>query len=147
MLQLGSQHRTRERIRESAVLNKTLHHGHEVGKLLDLVDEDQRLARNEGLVSHEREACYEIRYIGGLSQRALRRLIEVEIDCQKALILLATQALYQIAFTDLARTCHEKCCLTTSGRPNAVETRRPSCETRRTPFAAIVLSILAGLFQ
>lgn len=70
-----------------------------------------------GLVSHEREACYEIRYIGGLSQRALRRLIEVEIDCQKALILLATQALYQIAFTDLARTCHEKCCLTTSGRP------------------------------
>ena len=117
MLQLGSQHRTRERIRESAVLNKTLHHGHEVGKLLDLVDEDQRLARNEGLISHEREACYEIRYIGGLSQRALRRLIEVEIDCQKALILLATQALYQIAFTDLARTCHEKCCLTTSGRP------------------------------
>ena len=36
------------------------------------------LARNEGLVSHEREACYEIRYIEASASERFCRLIEVE---------------------------------------------------------------------
>ncbi len=117
MLQLNAQHRAGKRVEEPPVLHEEFHHGHEIGQLLNLIDEYKRFARDKGHVGYEPDAGNEVLGIRCLGKVPFGCPILVEVDGHHGFELGASELIDQIALSDLASTRYKKSRFAAMGLP------------------------------
>ena len=108
LLQFSSQHRAREGVAETPVLHEKLRHGYNVGEFLNLIDENERFARFQGRVGHERYTTQEFLSVPGAGERFFRGGVAVEVHFHEDIVEGLAEMTYERALTNLARAPHQK---------------------------------------
>ena len=107
-LELRSQHGSREHIREAPVFHQGFHESDDFRELLNLVDKDECIALNQGLLGEHRDAGHKIRRIPsfckGFTSVGVKQQVGLVVDP----IVRAAEVTYGIAFANLARPRDEK---------------------------------------